>query len=278
MSDRVPPTRPTTAAAAPPAAPPAAGAARETGSRLWMPHQHGAWAMLAVPLLLGVAASRPDAWQLVLAAAAVAGYLASATWQAWMRARRRPSFLPSLRLYGAAFAVLAAVLVVTHPGLVMAGVVLVPAAAFSLAGARPGARREIGDTLAQLLQAIVLAPAAAYVSGAFDPPRVAAYTIVAAAYLVGTVLVVRSVIRERGNTPFAVGSVAFHVALVVVAAALLPPAWAVVAAGLAIRAAALPWVQRRRAVTAHPLRPVQVGAVEAVAAIALVVVAFAVPL
>ena len=276
MSDRVPPTRPTTAAAA--AAPSAAGAARETGSRLWMPHQHGAWAMLAVPLLLGVAASRPDAWQLVLAAAAVAGYLASATWQAWMRTRRRPSFLPSLRVYGAAFAVLAASLVVTHPALVVAGVVLVPAAAFSLAGARPGARREIGDTLAQLLQAIVLAPAAAYVSGAFDPPRVAAYTIVAAAYLVGTVLVVRSVIRERGNTPFAVGSVAFHVALVVVAAVLLPPAWAVVAAGLAIRAAALPWVQRRRAVTAHPLRPVQVGAVEAVAAIALVVVAFAVPL
>jgi len=157
-------------------------------------------------------------------------------------------------------------------------VVLVPAAASSLAGSRPGARRDIGDTLAQLLQAIVLAPSAAYVSGAFDPPRVAAYTLVAAAYLVGTVLVVRSVIRQRGNTSFAVGSIAFHVALVVAAAVLLPPAWAVVAAGLALRAAALPWVQRRRAGTAHPLRPVQVGAVEAVAAIALVVVAFAVPL
>jgi hypothetical protein len=243
-----------------------------------MPHQHGAWAMLAVPLLLGVAASRPSAWQLVLAAAAVAGYLASATWQAWVRARRRPSFVRSLRIYGAAFAVLAAILVVLFPGLIVAGVVLVPAAVFSLAGARPGARREIGDTLAQLLQAIVLAPAAAYVSAAFDPPRVAAYTAVAAVYLVGTVLVVRSVLRERGNTPFAIGSVAFHAALVILAVGLLPPAWAVVAAGLAARAAALPWVQRRRAGTSRPLRPVQVGAVEAVAALAVVVVAFVVPL
>jgi tryptophan-rich sensory protein len=258
--------------------PSAAGAAREAGPRLWFPHQHGAWAMLAVPLLLGVAASRADAWQLVLAAAAVAGYLASATWQAWLRARRRPSFVPSLRVYGIAFALLAVVLVVAHPGLVVAGIVVVPAAAFGLAGARPGARREIGDTLAQLLQAIVLTPAAAYVSGAFDPPRVAAYTIVAAAYLVGTVLVVRSVIRERGNTPFAIGSIGFHLALVIAAAALLPPAWVVVAVGLALRAAALPWVQRRRAGTAHPLRTVQVGAVEAGAAIAVVVAAFVAPL
>ena len=84
-------------------------------------------------------------------------------------ARRRPSFVPSLRVYGTIFAVLATILVATHPGLVVAGVVLVPAAVFTLAGARPGPRREIGDTLAQLIHAIVLAPSAAYVSGAFDP-------------------------------------------------------------------------------------------------------------
>ena len=85
-------------------------------------------------------------------------------------------------------------------------------------------------------------------------------------------------IRERGNTAFAAWSVAFHAALVVVALVLLPPAWAAVAAGLTVRAAALPWVQRRWAATTHPLRPVQVGAVEGVASLALVVVAFAVPL
>ncbi len=36
------------------------------GHRLWIPRQHGAWAMLLLPLLLGVAASTPDPWQLVV--------------------------------------------------------------------------------------------------------------------------------------------------------------------------------------------------------------------
>jgi hypothetical protein len=244
---------------------------------LWFPHQHGAWAMLAVPLLLGVAASRPDPWQLELAAAAVAGYLASATWQAWIRARRRPSFLFSLRLYGAAFAALAAILVLAHPPVALAAVVVVPAAAFALAGARPGARREIGDTLAQVVEALALTPVAALVSGSFVPATVAVYTMISAAYLLATVLVVRSVLRERGNTAFAVGSVAYHVALVVAAAIWLPAAYAAVAVGLTLRAIALPLVQRRAAGGPRPLRPVQVGAVEAVAALAVVVVAFAVP-
>jgi hypothetical protein len=233
--------------------------------------------MLAVPLLLGVAASRPDPWQVVLAAAAVAGYLASATWQAWMRARRRPSYLLSLRVYVGAFAVLAAALVIGHPPIVVAAVVVVPAAAFALVGARPGTRREIGDTLAQVLEALVLTPVAAYVSGDFEPATVAVYTAISAAYLVATVLVVRSVLRERGNVAFAVGSVGYHAALVVAAAAWLPPAYAVVAAGLTARAIALPLVQRRLARGPRPMRPVHVGAVEAVAALAVVVVAFVVP-
>jgi hypothetical protein len=244
---------------------------------LWFPHQHGAWAMLAVPLLLGVAASRPDPWQLVLAATAVAGYLASATWQAWMRARRRPSFLFSLQVYGGVFAVLAAVIVVAHPQVAIAAVLVVPAAAFALLGARPGTRREFGDTLAQVVEALVLTPVAAFVSGIFDPPTVAVYTAISAAYLVATVMVVRSVLRERGNTAFAVGSIAYHAALVVIAAIWLPPAYAAVAAGLTARAVALPLVQRRLAGTPKPLRPVQVGAVEAVAALAVVIVAFVVP-
>ncbi len=255
----------------------AAAEGRDTGRALWLPHQHGAWAMLAVPLLLGVAAGGPAPWQLVLAAAAVAGYLASATTQAWLRARRRPSYLFSLRMYGATFAVLAVALVATHPPIALAGLVVVPAAVVGLLGARPGARREVGDSLAQVVEAIVLTPVAAYLSGAFEPPIVTVYSAIAAAYLVGTVLVVRSVIRERGNTAFAASSVGYHAALVVVAALWLPAPYAFVAAGLTARALALPIVQRRRAGTPHPLRPVQVGAVEAVAALAVVLVAFVAP-
>ena len=74
-------------------------------ARLWLPHQHGAWAMLALPILVGIAASRFVPGQLLLAVAAVAAYLASTTLQAWLRARRRPSYVPSIVVYGAATAV-----------------------------------------------------------------------------------------------------------------------------------------------------------------------------
>jgi len=40
-------------------------------------------------------------------------------------------------------------------------------------------------------------------SGEFDLARVVAYSLVAAGYLAGSVLVVRSVLRERGNGTFA---------------------------------------------------------------------------
>ncbi len=56
-----------------------------SGHRLWIPRQHGAWAMLLLPVLLGVAASAPSPWQLVVAVDALAAYLASATLQVWSR-------------------------------------------------------------------------------------------------------------------------------------------------------------------------------------------------
>ncbi len=245
---------------------------------LWLPHQHGAWAMLAVPLLLGVAATAPSPWQLVLAVAAVAGYLAAATAQAWLRARRRPSFVPSLVTYGAVFAAAGVALLVAFPVLALAAVVVVPAGALVVGGARPGTPRDLANSLAQTAIALVLVPAAAVTSGALETDVVVRATLVAAGYLVGTVLVVRSVIRQRGNRGFAALSVGFHAALAVAAAAALAWPYAVYFAGLTGRAVALPLAERRRAGTSRPLRPIHVGIVEIVASTVLVVLAFAVPL
>lgn len=245
---------------------------------LWFPHQHGAWAMLAVPLLLGVAATEPSAWQLVLAVAAVAGYLVSATTQAWLRARRRPSFVPSLVIYGGVFAASGAALLLAFPFLLLAAVVVVPAGALVIGGARPGTPRDLANSLAQTVIALVLVPAAAAVSGAWETGAVGAATLVAAGYLVGTVLVVRSVIRQRGNRGFVAVSVGFHAAVTVAAAATLAVPYAVYFAALTVRALALPLVERRAAGSARPLRPVQVGLVEMGASTVLVVLAFSVPL
>ena len=234
--------------------------------------------MLLLPVLLGVAASRPSPWQLAVAGAALLGYLLSSTLQAWSRARRPPEFRAPIVVYGSAFAVLGAVLVIVFPALLAGLVVVVPAAFIVFRGARPGTRRDLANSMAQVAQALVLVPVAAWVSGEFDTPRVLAYTLVAAAYLAGSVLVVRSVLRERGNNSFAALSAGFHVVLVVLAALALPVAYVVLALGLAARAVALPVIQRRLASGPKPLRPIHVGIVEMVSSVAVVVVAFAVPI
>ena len=231
--------------------------------------------MLALPLLLGIAATILSPWHLLLGIAAVTGYLAAATAQAWLRARRPSSFVSSLAIFGGLFAVAGLILLVAYPALALSAVVVVPAGALVVYGARPGTPRDLVNSLAQAAIALVLVPGAAYVSGAWETEAVVGATIVAAGYLVGTVLVVRSVIRERGNRGFVALSVGFHAAFLVVALVALPWPYAACAAGLLARAVALPFVERRRAGTSRPLRPVQVGIVEMVASTVLVIVAFA---
>ncbi len=233
--------------------------------------------MLAVPLLLGIAATAGSAWHLLLAVAAVAGYLAAATAQAWLRARRRPDYVPSLAVYGGIFAIAGLVLVVAFPALLLSAVVVVPAGALVVGGARPGTPRDLANSLAQTAIALVLVPAAGLVSGAWDASVVVVATAVAGGYLVGTVLVVRSVIRERGNRGFAALSVGFHVACAIVAGLTIAWPYAAYFVGLTGRAIALPLVERRAAGGPRPLRPIHVGIVEIVASTILVILAFAVP-
>ena len=248
------------------------------GHRRWIPRQHGAWAMLLLPVLLGVAASALSPWQLVVAVTALAAYLASVTAQTWARSRRPPAYRLPIAVYGTVAVVLGLILLLAFPPLALAAVVVVPTGVVVFRGAQPGTRRDLANSLAQVAQALVLVPVTAWVSGTWDPERVIAYTCVAAGYQLGTVLVVRSVLRERGNRAFAAMSVGFHLLLVALAALFLPLPYALVAAGLALRATALPVVQRRMAGGARQLRPIHVGIVEIVASLSVVAVSFAAPI
>ncbi|HYO41990.1 MAG TPA: YwiC-like family protein [Candidatus Limnocylindrales bacterium] len=248
------------------------------GHRLWIPRQHGAWAMLLLPVLLGVAASTPHTWQLAVAGVALAAYLGSATAQTWSRTRRPPEYRLPIAVYGSVAAVLAVLLLARYPELAVAGLVVVPTGIIVFRGAQPGTRRDLANSLLQVVQSLVLVPVTAWVSGDWDLPRVLAYTGVAAGYQLGVVLVVRSVLRERGNGAFAGLSAGFHLALVAVAAIWLPLPYVLLAAGLTARAIALPIAQRRMARGPRPLRPVHVGVVEIVASLTVVITAFAAPI
>lgn len=225
--------------------------------------------MLAVPLLLGVLASAPVPLQAVLAGCALSGYLASAAALDWTRAHRA-AYLRPAAAFGAAFLASGILLLVERPGLAPVGVIAGAAAAVVLMASVAGHPRSLVASLGQAAQAAALVPAAALVSTGTDPVAVGRATLVAVLYLVSSVLVVRSMIREKGNARFLAGSIGYHVAAVVVAALFLPLAYAAVVAGLGARAAILPALQVRFAASGRRLRPIHLGLVEIVATVALV--------
>ena len=241
----------------------------------WLPKQHGAWAMLAVPFLLGVAASRPSPWQLVLALAAVSGYLASDAALDWTRARRA-AYAPPALVFGALFALSGILLLVAFPALLAVAAVVGAAAALVLGVTVAGHPRSLLASLGQAGEAAVLVPAAALVSGTAIGLPVARATLVAGLYLVSSILVVRSMIRERSNRRFLALSLGYHVGALGLEAWLLAPIYAALGAAFLFRAAALPWLQARLADGPQRLRPIHVGLVELAAAVALVLVAFSV--
>ena len=240
----------------------------------WIPRQHGAWAMLSVAALLGIAASHFDPWQLVLSVTAVSGYLASSAGLDWIRARRR-AYLEPVVVFGAVCVASGGFLLVAFPALAVVSVIVAAAVAVTAGMARLGRPRSLVASLAQVAQAACLVPAMALLAGAgTEPAAVARATSVAALYLTGSVLVVRSMIRERGNRRFRALSIGYHVGVVLVEAWLLPAAYAVLATALVIRAVALPALQDRLAAGSHRLRPIHLGLVEFAASAALAAVAF----
>ena len=106
--------------------------------------------------MLGTAAGAASAWQLLLTVAAVAGYLTAATFQSWSRARRSPVYRRPLIAYAALFSVTSLVLVVTFPALLLAGLVAGPAAMVVAGDAKPGTKRDIAGSLAQVAIALTL--------------------------------------------------------------------------------------------------------------------------
>jgi hypothetical protein len=106
--------------------------------------------------------------------------------------------------------------------------------------------RALLNDFASVAQSCLLVPVVATVAG-IPPARVLDVFLVCLAYFAGTVLYVKTMIRERHSVAYRRGSVGYH--LVVVAAVAALGWWAVALFGwLAARAALLPgrgWSPRR---------------------------------
>ncbi len=229
--------------------------------------------MLALPLVVGVWLAGPDPSHLPLAAFWLVGYLAYHATGRWLRARRRRRDLPPLVVYASLAVPLGLVTVVTAPHLVRWLPVFLPLLAVSIWLTLRGAERSLANDVVTVVAACLMAPVA------FDAGDGSEWTAlwvafgILTAYFLGTVLYVKTMIRERGRAGYVRASVAYHLAGVLaagwLAAAGWQTGWLVAVWGvLAVRAAVGPAVNRRRD---RPLRPVVVGVGEIVASVLVTV-------
>lgn len=279
-------------------------AARRPG-RGWVPDQHGAWAMVTVPVLCGVVLSGPSLRHLPLLGLWWVGYLAFFATGRWLRSRRKARYLPPVRTYTAAMVPFAVALVVLTPHLVVWAVPFAPLVATTAwCSANRRDRSLLNDLVtigaAGLMTAVAYDAGVAGAGGVWGSgwlagtgwwgtsraavlPGAAAdgslvgwswvwlVTVLLTAYFVGTILYVKANIRERGNRRYLVASAVYHLgwfgaALLLAAAG--PVRWlhAAVWGGLAVRAVVVQHAAARRD---RPFPPVLLGVGEIVASLAV---------
>lgn len=250
---------------------------RRAYAKLWIPDQPGAWMMALLPALAGVVVGGADAGRLWLTAAWLLCYCVQFTVARWLRSRFRRRYLPPAATYAALLAVVGAPFLVVHPAVLAWAPTYAVLAGLTFRGAWIRRERSLWSNAASVLAASMMA-AVVYTLGRPDPLAPATGFVLAAVFALpqfGSVLFVKTMIRERRSRGFLVASWAWH-ALLVAAGVIV--AWregpsgtplAAVAAMLLLRAVALPMIGRRRA-----LRPVVVGMVEMV--MSLVVFVYAV--
>ncbi len=232
----------------------------------WVPNQHGAWAMLASPLLVGILAGGVAWVHVPLTAFWFAGYLSFFATGLWLRSGRRARYWPPVRAYVTVTAGLGLVVALARPGLLVWAPAFAPPLGIGLWAA---AHRRDRDLLAGLSTVVgsSLMTLVAYAAGPGDDWRRA--TLLAAvqlAYFCGTVFYVKSAIRRRDDPTFLRASIAVHAAAT---AAMTLLSWWLVAlfAVLTLRASVVP----PRHPTPKTLGVGEIVATVAVAAVSLLV-------
>lgn len=228
-----------------------------------MPNQHGAWGMLVSPFLVGMLAAEPRWVHLPLLVLWFVGYFAFFATGLWLKASRRARYFPPVRAYALATLPFAVLVLVLRPDLVRWAPLFVPLLAAGLWLAAGRQDRSLRSGLATILAACLMTTVAHDAGDGADWARAWTLTGVLAAYFVGTLLYVKTMIRERDSRAYYLLSVGYHAAA---ALAMVWVSWWLVGLFVVLLA-------RAALLTGRGLSPKQVGVGEIFANIAVVVLA-----
>lgn len=216
--------------------------------------------MLVVPPVVGAVMSGTTWRHGLLLAAWLVAYLAYNALALWLRSGRKARYLPPVRAYGVAAVLVGGALLVVTPGLLVWAPVYAVLLGISLGASVRRADRSWANDAVTVLAACLMtvvaaglgsrAPAEAALSAVVwgrslvdgsgvAPGHVELAAVVLLAYFWGTVLYVKTMIRERGRRAVLAWSIGYHVAIAV-AGFVVHPLLGTVGVLLAVRAAVVP--------------------------------------
>jgi hypothetical protein len=209
--------------------------------------------MLVVPYIAGLLAAG-FAWpDIPLLVAWIAGYLFSYFALLAIKTRRYDRYRSQLLSYGSATVIAGSVVLIARPALLVFAPVF---AVVLLVNGRFAANRDdraLVNGLVSAAAAMLILPVVAVVGGQ-DVWSVSGTFVVLLLYFAGTVLFVKTCIRERGNVGLLRASIAFHVGALAVAP-WVAPLYAVPFAWFLARAVVVP----SRRLTAKQLGVIEIG-------------------
>ena len=198
-----------------------------------VPPQHGAWAFLGLPILLGFAASGFTWLTLVLAAGFVLAYPTSYFAIAVLRYPRPELYRRGLVTWGLPAIAIAIVVLIARPWMVWIGLAYAIGFAINLGFAKARNERSLINDAVFIIECVAITPviwACTESTGGVVPPSPVsapsalwALTAMGGLALIGSTLHVRSLIRERRNESFRRASQVFAIASLLAAIVLAVP-------------------------------------------------------
>ncbi|MGN7760004.1 YwiC-like family protein [Paenibacillus sp. 22594] len=176
----------------------------------YIPNQHGAWAMLILPFLLGMAASRALFLHIPLFICWLLIYLFIFQLLQGVRTRRFDRILKPLKLYGLLLLPFIIYLAVAEPHLLWFALLALPLFAVNLYYARTKNERALLNDISGILLFCLMLFPVFYIGGGTSWETAAELFILAFLYFVGTALYVKTIIREKNNPQYYYASVIYH--------------------------------------------------------------------
>lgn len=236
----------------------------------YVPPQHGAWAFLALPLILGFIVTPWTPLLLVLAIVWIAAYPMSYAALGLVRSKRPQRFRAPFLVWSAVVLPAVAVLLVWRPWLLWVGVAYAALFAINLGYARRNRERALANDVVFVVECSAMV-AVTWVVGfgdqSWSPPSVGSVpaevwvlVMVCALVLLGSTLHVKSLIRERRDPRYARASLV--VASLSVPAAVELGAWWGWPSGAWLIVPFVALVVRAFVVPGRSMRPGAIGMIE----------------